>query len=198
MNDERDAARSGLDELYADHEPPPELEERIVASYARSRASRGTARSARWLQLAAGVVLLLGGYAAGRLGTRVGQSGAGQDGGVDVEAIAASPSGSAARYLLLLWEDEGFTRRAPPNGFAAEYASWARSVAGRGIDISGHELAPERAVVGRASSIEGARSEASVSGYFVVGVDDLEAARQLAEGHPHVGHGGWIEVAAIR
>lgn len=204
MNDERDGALEGLDDLYADREPPPGLEDRVAASFARSRpGSRaptrggGATSAVRWLQLAAGLTLLLGGYGAGRLASASGEvsavgTGASASGGAG--AAAASPG-----YLFLLWEDERFARQAPPGGFAAEYAAWARAVAEGGVGISGHELGPDRAVVGgprSAGDLAGAGG--TVSGYFVVQVDDLAAARRLAEGHPHVGHGGWIEVAEMR
>lgn len=207
MNDEREGALPGFDGLYADREPPPGLEDRVVASYVRARPrSRGTRRrggptvAARWLQLAAGLTLLLGGYGAGRLAA----------GGGDVASIGTSVSRGPGvsdtappGFLLLLWEDERFTRQAPPEGFAEEYAAWARAVAGRGVGISGYELGPDRAVVGRSPSgvdadVVGVPPEGTVSGYFVVQVDDLAAARRLAEGHPHVAHGGWIEVARMR
>lgn len=80
---------------------------------------------------------------------------------------------------------------------AAEYGEWARGVARRGIPIDGHELAPERRVVRNRTAANAGEAAARVGGYFIVQADDVSAARRLAETHPHIGYGGWIEVAEV-
>jgi hypothetical protein len=112
-------------------------------------------------------------------------------------SVASRATGVAAgqQFMLLLWEGRGFATGIDPAAAAAEYAAWAGSVARSGVMISGGELGTERAVVGSASgpSAGGAR----LGGYFLVEVANIEQARGLLDGHPHLANGGAIEIAPI-
>lgn len=171
-----------LEGLYADREPSRALEERVVSDWRELSGVRRRAPARRWsLRAAAAVVLLAAGWAAGRW---VGPGGAGE---------------REARYMLLLWEGPGFAAGVDPSTFAPEYAGWARGVASSGIAVTGEELALERAWVGPGGASERPPGTAGLrlGGYFLVDVADEAAARRLARAHPHLGHGGWIEVAPL-
>jgi hypothetical protein len=184
MNDHREG-RVHLEALYADRLPPPDLEERVVADWARAVGKRpGVRKRARaWTyRIAAGVVLFLAGWGSARL--------SGDDG------VGVPPR---AGYMLLLWEDAAFGAGEEPGALAEEYAAWAGRVAAAGVGIAGEELDPSRSWVS-GDGVAGARPSSGdlrLGGYFLVDISDREAAMRLAESHPHVGHGGWVEVAPI-
>lgn len=192
----------GFEDLYRDRPVPEELEDRIVADLAQAGLLgagpapwKATGRRTRpwgngWFQAAAGLVL----FGLGWGGARLAHSAA------PAPPPAAGVEAIAPRFMFLLWEDPSFADGAPAGAVAEEYAAWARTVAGGGTAITGNELAPARALVaprnredGNTALPEGAR----LGGYFIVEAPTADQARALAEGHPHGGYGGWIEVAPI-
>jgi hypothetical protein len=95
-------------------------------------------------------------------------------------------------FVLLLYGAES-----PPEAEAArvtEYGAWARELAQTGRRVAGERL-------GDASWVAGSRptgpAHDPILGYFVVEAEDEREAVGLAEHHPHVRHGGWIEVRPI-
>jgi hypothetical protein len=184
MNDHREG-RVHLGALYADRLPPPDLEERVVADWASAVGARPDVprRARTWTyRMAAGVVLFLAGWGSARL--------SGDDG------VGARPR---AEHMLLLWEDAAFGEGEEPGALAEEYAAWAGSVAAAGIGITGEELGPSRSWVSGddVADTRPSPGDLRLGGYFLVDIPDRDAARRLAESHPHVGHGGWVEVAPI-
>ncbi len=187
MDEDRAPDLSGL---YSDREPPAYLEERVTADYMRTMRASGRGR-ARWWRIAAGVALF---------GTGFGTARALPSRGAPVEvgsATAGAPPGSRS-FMLLLFERPDFGADLPPDSLATEYAAWARSVAASGVPISGNELALQRAVLPPTDGVPSEAAAFRVGGYFVVQAPDEGAARRIAESHPHMGHGGWIEVAELR
>jgi hypothetical protein len=190
MDDQKDSV--DLEGLYVDREPPRALEERVTADYLRT--IRGSLpRRAGWLrQVASGVVLFGAGFGSARaLPSRP----------TDVDTRPSATTETPARgrsFMLLLFERPDFGAELPPGTLATQYAAWARSVAATGVQISGHELALERAVLAPAEGVPGEAAAFRLGGYFVVEAADEAAARRIAESHPHMGHGGWIEVAELR
>lgn len=106
---------------------------------------------------------------------------------------AATPADHGVAYMLMLWEPPEMVDEAPED-VARRYAGWARDVATSGLAVRGDELSEvDRAVVGAPEVASGS----FVSGYFVVGASDLTEARNLAQSHPHLERGGWIEVSRV-
>jgi hypothetical protein len=206
-----------LDRLYADRELPPALERRVLdglrssgligtrhgesadagAPVANDPSRDGRQPSRRaWrvagLRSAAALVVFAAGWWVGATREET------QTVAPTATSVAPDATGVAAeqQFMLLLWEGRGFATGIDPAAAAAEYAAWAGSVARSGVRISGDELGTERAVVGSASagpSADGAR----VGGYFLVEVANIEEARGLLAGHPHLANGGAIEIAPI-
>jgi len=182
----------GLEGLYADREAPPELEGRVMEDFrsTTSAARRPRGRSGSWrartivLQLAAALVVFAVGWGLGA-----------STPWALAPADVAGPSGSAAGYMMLLWENEAPSPSDDPADVAEAYASWARSLAESGIAVSGEELGAERVFVGDVAP--SALEESRVGGFFLVDAETLDEARSLAEGHPHVAAGGAIEVAPV-
>lgn len=224
MSDRNDERVPALEDLYADRGPPRRLEERVAAVYERANPRGGgtgsrirsggvavpSYRFTSWpYRVAAGVVLFLAGFGSAWMLAEATRD-ALRDGPA---AVAVSPAESATesrRFMLLLWERPNFAPGVAPARLATEYAEWARGVAGEGLSISGNELGTERVIAahGAAAQPDGSASQAHVlpaptgvparlGGFFIVEVPDLAAARRLAEGHPHLAYGGWIEIAEV-
>lgn len=190
MDDQHDGL--DLEGLYADREPSAALEERVAADYVRAIRKPVHGRVRWWQRIAAGIVLFGAGFGSAR---------ALPFGPPDTDATSAVAGTVPARgrsFMLLLFERPDFGAELPPDSLATEYAAWARSVAATGVRISGNELAPERAVLPPADGVPAEAEAFRMSGYFVVEAADEAAARRIAESHPHMGHGGWIEVAELR
>jgi len=181
-----------LEGLYADREPPASLEERVTAGYVRTMRRPLRGRVEWWRRVAAGVVLFGAGFASAHaLSSKPTDPDA-------ASAITATAAGGGRAFMLLLFERPDFGTDLPPGSLATEYAAWARSVAATGVRISGNELALERTVLPPAGGVPGEAATFRLGGYFVVEAADEAAARRIAESHPHMGHGGWIEVAELR
>lgn len=119
--------------------------------------------------------------------------------GTGGEAAAVGGPTGDPRWMLLLYEDETF--QGPPAGreqeYVQEYSRWAQELGESGVVVDGAELLPEGAVVGRgATRTAELRAEGAgrVTGYFVIAAPTLEKAEEIAQGNPHIGHGGKIEV----
>lgn len=96
------------------------------------------------------------------------------------------------RFVLLLTEP-GETAESDEDDHdrVSEYAQWARRVREEGVGISGARLANELEVIGAPAG------EPSVSGFFLVDVEDEAQALQIARGCPHTRYGGSIIVGRI-
>ena len=169
-----------LDALYSDREAPTDLENRVVSDLiAEGLLERRRRPWVKWpLRLAAGLVLFGAGWG---LGLRQ----------------EASPVSTGSRFMLLLWEGPDFGAGAPVGAVADEYAEWAASAGRRGISLSGNELGPERATIAPNGGGPVPPQDLTLGGYFLLEAESPEAARLLAEGHPHLRNGGWVELAPI-
>ena len=130
------------------------------------------------LQMAAGLVLLLGGLWWGRKG-----------GG-------SQPSGATApRFALLLLEDSTFlgVRAVGHDSLVAEYSAWAGELARRGSLVLGEELESSSYPMGTATAAGTER----VTGLFVIAAPNLDAALAVARRCPHLRYGGGIIVRPI-
>lgn len=180
MNDMPSDPGLKLDRLYAHREAPPGQERLVLDAYrgrrdARSRGGAGWG----WARRAAVWLLLFGAgfLTASRL-------------------PSTTDGGPEPRFMFLMWEGPDFGSDTPGADFSAEYAAWAEDAIRTGVTLEGHEFDPNRALVG--SPREAPGEQTRLGGYFLVSSPDLGAARRLAANHPHLSHGGWIEVAPLR
>jgi hypothetical protein len=188
--------RLDLSDAFADRAPRVGMEDDVVRrlraeGLLASGRGRGGAPARVWLlRVAASVMLFAAGWSTSAL-----VAGGGREG----EATNATPAiGSAGgeAYMLLMWEGDDYVEETVPGERATEYAAWARSVAGRGIPVSGRELGPTVERLGP-TDITVASAPTRVTGYFVLETSAAEAA-ELAGSHPHRTHGGWVEVVPLR
>lgn len=195
MNDGHEEQPVELGGLYEGRTPGPGLEQRVVADYnaalgERTAGSHQGRPPRRRYMIAAALLLFVGGMGVGRM----------LGGGTpDGTGAASDPvSGEDRAFMLVLWEDPAGGAAASPDDVAEEYARWARATAEQGVAISGNELAPDRLMLGP-EPLAGAAppEEFRVGGYFIVEAPDAGAARAIAQRHPHLARGGWIEIAEL-
>ena len=152
-------------------EPPPDLEDRVVAALRdrgqlapsrRSSAVRGLAVAA------AALVLFLSGYSIG----------------ASTAPTRPADDAEAPRFLLLLHETPATaTTGLPEPQLVEEYRQWARGVSAGGTPIQGEKL---KDTPGQ-----------TLSGFFIVAAPTREAAEAIAASCPHSRYGGRIEVREI-
>lgn len=155
---------------------PPDLEDRVVKALQHARPSPAPRTGSRWWQLAAAIVLISGGFAAGRAD------------------FAASPADQPGRrYLLLLY---GSTTSGPAEEEArvAEYAAWARTTLGDRM-VAAEKLTNTRLVLGPDAPVPDPGREPN--GFFLVRAADRAEAERLAATCPHLRHGGTVVVRDI-
>ncbi len=178
--DERDPRLAeALSRLHGEVEPPPRVEDRLIAAL-RSRGDiRGKRRAPRWLAalgVAAAAVLAF--------------------------VLLGRPTATEtddAEFLLLIAED---TRYTPPVDAAdararvAEYGTWAGRLARAGHLVSAGELAPGGTDVRTDGTVPSSMTGV-VSGYFLVRAGSRAQAEQLAAESPHLKYGGTVVVRAV-
>ena len=159
-----------MTEFRREIEPPPRLEDRVVAAL-RDRGHLATSRRSGGFRglaaAAAALVLFLLGYTIGA-------------------STATTPGEDAGspRFLLLLHETPATAATGVPESqLVEEYRQWARDVSAGGTQIQGEKL-------------EEAPGE-TLSGFFIVAAPTREAAEAIAASCPHVRYGGRIEVRDI-
>ncbi|HKP27943.1 MAG TPA: hypothetical protein VJU15_00975 [Gemmatimonadales bacterium] len=175
-----------LSRWHAEVEPPPRVEDRLVAALT-ARGDILEPRSLRpWLVAAVMAALLLLAVLFLRR----------------PETIAPAGTGEGSEFMLLIAEDARYT---PPADSAeararvAEYTDWAGKLAGGGHLVSAGELAYSGTDVrteGKTASVIDSRGGA-ISGYFLVRAHSLAQAEQLAAESPHLRYGGTVVVRPI-
>jgi hypothetical protein len=84
-----------------------------------------------------------------------------------------------------------------------EYSAWAGDLRKSGLLVGGEKLTDDARVLradgGRvaASEVRATVPEQSIAGYFLIQARDYQQAVAIAEGCPHVRHGGSIEIRQI-
>lgn len=166
--------------LSRETRPADALEHRTVGALhaAGLLASPRSRAVARWVAVAAGVMIFVGGLVAGRLSA----------GGAQPEPVDTRP-----RYILLLEPGS----RVPTTGEAERrtverYGNWAREVRASGRDITGERLGEARALVP-----DGPGASSALQGYFIISADSLDDAVAVARSCPHALDGGRIVVRPI-
>ena len=177
--------------LSREAEPPPELEQRVVATLrSRGLLGRRPGPGRRWV-LPAAMAAAAGIFALGLLlGRR-----------------SVSPGGSslpgAPHYVLLLYEDAGFRLPGDPAEFVAEYRAWGARMRAEGHYVAGQKLRDSARLLQSADGQIEAEArdvrteEGALAGYFVITARDYGEAVALAKTHPHLRHGGRIAIREI-
>ena len=169
-------------------DPPPRLEQRVLATLAQrgllAPASR-PGRRGRWWRiggaLAAGIVL----FVAGALTQRAWLAGR-------ITAVGATP-----RYALLLYGGQAASAAAERER-VDEYRQWARGVAARGRYIAGEKLGDESRELTATGVIERPPAGAeALAGFFIVSAPSLAEAESIARSCPHLRHGGRVVLRVI-
>ena len=174
MDDERDDAEAWVARVKREVAPPAGARARIVSDL-RQRGmlpARRLAAARPWMRAAAAAVLFASGWLA-------------------ASAYNAPRPSTEPRYLFLL-----FGETSAPEELSArvdEYRAWAVDLREGGADVSGERLANGGDTVGASLRDD----DASLGGYFIVSAPSADAARVLAERHPHTRHGGTIVIRPI-
>jgi len=175
-----DAERFALAGLRQDADPPPELEASVVADLRRrgllrpagSRRTRGAVPAA-----AAAVIAFALGIAVGLASRR-----------------PSSPALASGRYVLLL-EGADTPSAQEEARRVDEYRAWARKEAGAGRLVSGEKLEPWALALGAAAQVPAGGE--TVRGFFIIAARDDAEALAIAQGCPHLLHGGRVIVRKI-
>ena len=165
--------RRALAELKLDLAAPADVEARIVGALRDRGIIRRRASPIRWA--AAAAVLILAFSAGVWSGVRAARG-----------SLAHGP-----RFVLLLYGGDS----SAGSDRHREYATWARTLSSRGVDVDGEELATTQVDVPTSDSASAA-PQAPV-GYFIVSASTVEEARQIAVTCPHVQRGGRIVIRPI-
>ena len=160
---------------------PATLEPRVVAALRADGLIRSRSLWSQPMRIAASLLIFAAGALAGRY--------------VSPESFLTPRPNPSSRYLLLLAGD--VTPAADGSSRADEYGAWARSLAARGIAVSGEELSSHAEVVTHKASLT-FPDLSSVGGYFVIEASDDAAAAALARTCPHIKYGGSIVVRRVQ
>lgn len=182
--DGRDGALTPI--LGREIEPPAHLRRRVVRTLRRRRllATGGGGRWRGMAAAAAAVLLMAGGFLAGARSA----------------AAPAAPDGP--RFVLLLFEDEGFTTGAPTADLVAEYGRWAANARSSGVTIDGEKLGEDGWVLDSEATQPDRREPdhpglGRMTGYFVLSATDEAEALAIARTCPHLRYGGRVVLRGI-
>lgn len=168
-----------VDALPRAIDPPPRLEDRVV----RELQARGALRPRRprpaWLQIAAALLLVVSGFAIGRLTAASG-------------GTTQTPAGT--RYLLLLYGAQS-TTPAEETARVAEYGAWAREEGAAGRLLAGEKLSDAATVLGNAAAAPPSLTDPA--GFFIIRAATPDEAAATASRCPHLRHGGTVVVRQI-
>ncbi len=185
-----DADLRDLRDLGRPHEPPPELEERVVATLREEGLIQQpvfSRRSEGWRWAAAAAALLVSALA----------------GWIAHELFDERPGAGVAdkQYLLLLSEPNGLRTTKSVPELVGEYRTWARRLETKGRFVAAQRLQGEARRLyldetGSPAVSSGLRRQAP-TGFFVVRAESWDDAVALAETSPHLLYGGEIHLREI-
>lgn len=188
-NDGDDENPVELGDAFAGRVPDPGTEDEVVALLRAEGLLKGrprTALSLAW-RVAAGLVLFTGGWISSSVANRVATPPEAGPPGVVAGGVEA--------YMLLIREGPDYVEERVPGERTAEYGTWARTIVGEGIPVSGEELGPASTML-PPLELADASEPTRISGFFIVETDSARAA-ELARTHPHRTYGGWVEVRPV-
>jgi hypothetical protein len=172
--------RAALDRLPREVAPGAAFEDRVVGGLRDARLLRPSRPWRRYLwQTAAAVLLIAGGFVAGRARP------------ADDPPTAAT---TTRQYLLLLYGAASATPELE-RARVTEYGNWARAEAAAGRLVMGERLGDARVVLGSERTAPPASNEPN--GFFLIRAASFEEASRTAARCPHVSHGGTVVVRAI-
>jgi hypothetical protein len=181
-------SRGPLADKLPTHQPPPELERRVLETLAKrglvGRRTAGGRVSRAWrtaLMIAAGMVF----FASGALWQRVSARG------------ASSTTDVRSRYALLLYG--ALTESAEAEQARVdEYRRWLGSIAADGRYVAGEKLRDGARELTSAGAIDRPTADAeSLAGFFIVSASTPAEAESIARSCPHIRHGGKVVLRAI-
>jgi hypothetical protein len=181
MIDEPDSPLDETAQLRRGPTVPPALEARVAAALRTDGLIRSGRPWSRVARVAAALLLFTAGASAGYWLS-------------PTTPTTRSQAPAPSRYLLLLAGD--VTPPADGSTRASEYGAWARSLALRGISVSGEELTDHAAIVTHDPDAT-FPDLAAVGGYFLIEASDDAAAAALARTCPHVKYGGSVIVRRV-
>jgi hypothetical protein len=127
-------------------------------------------------QIAAALILLVGGYFIGR-----------QTSG------HYTSENTMNQYALFLYENDEFTV-ADGNKLVSEYSAWAQNLGEAGKLAYAEKLNDSDTWLG-SETVQNRTSR--LTGYFVFYAKDLAEAQEIARTHPHTSYGGGLELRPI-
>lgn len=189
--DEQDDLKA-LGNLPRKTEPPPELEEKVVAALrqrdliAASSGAAADTRSGRWGRWPLAAALLIA-----ALGGWIGRG----------LVPSAEPRSERGReFLVLLSEPNGLRTTKSTPELVGEYGRWASDLADAGRLVSGRHLAEGgRRLSTGANGLTLSEGDQPVlaTGFFLIRADSWDEAVDLVDDCPHLAYGGEISLRQI-
>jgi hypothetical protein len=181
--------RDALSGARQDRDAPAQILEAVVADLRQRGLLRHDQRRATAWRAASWAAGLAAAFLAGWLAASLAHPG-------------EIPSPAGARYMLLLYEDEGFQRGGPADRErrVREYSAWARTLAAEGRLVAGDELDDDGTTLtpaGVRDAPAGQPVSARPSGYFIIVAPDEAGAMEIARTCPHLLEGGRVVVRRI-
>ena len=172
--------QAAIDRLPREVAASAAFEDRVVGRLRSAGLVRPSQPWRRYVwQAAAAVVLIAGGFVAGRVRP----------------ADGPAPTAAATQqYLLLLYGASSATPELE-RARVAEYGDWARAEAAAGRMVMGARLGDARGVLGSERFAPPASAEPN--GFFLIRAATFEEASRTAARCPHVAHGGTVVVRAL-
>jgi hypothetical protein len=104
-------------------------------------------------------------------------------------------------FVLLLYEDSGFSAVRPDAELVAEYSAWAANLEREGNLVLGEKLSDASLVVepGGIRTASGIEQSAAgrLTGLFVIRASGRDAALEIARSCPHLRYGGRVVVRPV-
>lgn len=176
-NEELDALKSLSEENFRSEISDEKLIERLKSEELLQNASSVITVQRIWLQVAAAVVLLLGGYTIGFYGHNI-----------------IPEKSHRTQYALFLFENGEF-EMGDPEAMISEYENWAIKLGEQGKLEYAEKLNDSKELWLGKSTIQNTTSK--LTGYFVYYAKDFKEAQEIAKTHPHIKYGGGMELREI-
>ncbi|MEO1030974.1 MAG: hypothetical protein AAFX55_06200, partial [Bacteroidota bacterium] len=154
-------------------------EEEILAQLKKKRLinSESFIMKNNFIKIAASILILVSVFYAGKLSTKNSQENQQEN-----------------LYAIFLYENDEF-KVENPNELITEYTNWAIDLNKKGLLAYAEKLDVDNRNWFGSSTVKNVQSK--LTGYFVYSANNYDAAKQIAESHPHTNYGGGIELIQI-
>lgn len=179
-----------LGNLPRESDPPPEVEERVVAALrdegliGRAREPRARTPGLRFAMAATVVMAALGGWMARGL----------------ADSAPLPPEGTR-EYLVLLSEPEGLDTTKSGPELVDEYRQWGGRLGREGRLVTARRLLDggRRLTDGSAAPVALSvhTSQSQATGFFLIRAESWEQAADLVQDSPHLRYGGVISLREV-